>query len=199
MGNLRACDKAGPRDVPNGTQVRPAWQSRPAQRRRRHTSQHNCAWSLARSSSGSANGAIHSSLGQRPRNFAGDLRAESPSHLPVPNPPFVAGHSTRTLGKRLRHEMNRAFSPGASLSRIPGPLAQAGIERAFGPPSPPDHILAKSLKTCVVRYGEDAAAIGLTARAGRPSPTPRASPSAAPLLPAVAPGRRPFPRSRGRG
>ena len=66
---------------------------------------------------GRAKGPSYTSLGQRPRNVPqGKKRAESPA-LPLENP---------------RASVERAFSPHVGIGRGPGPLAQAGIERAVG-------------------------------------------------------------------
>ena len=60
----------------------------------------------------SANGAIHPSLGQRPRNTGlKRARAESPFHPP------------RDIAK-----MDRAFSPLSRRMAFPGALPQAGMK-----------------------------------------------------------------------
>ena len=64
-----------------------------------------------------AKGAIHPSLGQRPRKPPpGRCRAESPIH------------------PRGWSPMRRAFSPAAARMPKPGAMPQAGMRRAVGPP-----------------------------------------------------------------
>jgi hypothetical protein len=70
---------------------------------------------------------IHTSLGQRPRSaIATTPRAESPTH------PYAAMSSHPTRGIVPRDEPRR-WRSRLGVTWIPGPLAQAGMDRAFGP------------------------------------------------------------------
>jgi hypothetical protein len=73
----------------------------------------------------SANGAYHFSLGQRPRDCAEPM---SSAESAIQDTDVLVGfHIAPTTA------MNRAFSAGGGVARIPGALPQAAYERrAFG-------------------------------------------------------------------
>lgn len=87
----------------------------------------------------SAKGANDTSLGHRPRGKGAEIRgrAESPSHA------RIASVSRSGRGEETCGVHGSGFQPSTGVVRgwpcVPGPLAQAGMKRAFGANGPRPH------------------------------------------------------------